>query len=155
MGRSNAVIYEKNVIINFLKEKKVLIDKYLGRDSEYVTEVDFNEIMNWPLDYCSKVIESLGGSLSFLDSDPDICPWCILFNNERHRCIGCQYGMSYGNCKYDKDSKYFKTVYDLRIKLIRDNISKIYSPISRVPGMWELVLKYNKICSDLLPSLEE
>lgn len=149
------------LIINFMLEKKKLIDEFLGKDSKYVTMKDIEELQGWSNSDLSLVAMSLiklvdsHDEITFNFGDADICPWCNLYNSGfGSRCQHCRYNRRNGNCLSDSKSR-----YKLISKSINKKLKEIYgcsswycnSPISHgVPGMEDLVKKYAILFKELV-----
>lgn len=148
------------VIVNFLWEKKGLIEKFTMKDN-YITDTDLDEVHNWPLHYKIKFIQNMVYLKQYTYDrikDNNFCPWCTITNDE---CSTCTYGARHKKCVSDNGSDYVDVV-DLiqrKHKALYGNtaISKEYSipcSIKSVPGMKELILKYSNLCKEILDQIE-
>jgi len=127
------------IIINFLKEKKKLIDVFLGEDSEYIIEEDLSEISEWSLSNCIKTIEVFGNSEEIAKygfGDADICPWCIITD----KCNECSYGNRHGICA---DKSTYMNLCDRIAPKLEGLGYNTYSIMSAIPNMDPLVKRYD------------
>jgi len=147
-----------NILINFLKEKNKLIERYAGKESGYVTKEDLEEIKDLKPWECLAILDSLR------NTDPESCPWCIYrkifgfrtVSEELHilirifNCDNCGYGKRHGIC-----SNEFYNTYD-NVRHILNDKHRIIN-ICSVPGMDELfnktMLKYSKV-TEVLKSIK-
>lgn len=145
-----------NVIIDFLWEKKELIDKYIRNSSNYVTEKDLEEIKKWPIHYKIKIISKLSYLKDYEYAydkikDSDICPWCVITNSE---CVTCTYGVRHRLCGVGR-SNYTKIINSIhsRHKILGNNKADQRS-IKSVPSMEKLIMKYSRICVEILRQMD-
>jgi len=112
-------------LLEFAKRKNKIIKDLVGCDIFW--KEDYKELSKWGESKSKFVLKHLN-----TDSDPDLCPWCIIHSD----CQTCGYGKRHKKCTeraiiFEKDSTYRAIMNKLHYLEI-ESISSIQELINLV-----------------------
>lgn len=128
-----------DILVEFVREKNELINKYICGTSKYVYKSDIEEIKGLPMWMCLKILTKMAETK--FDLDVNICPWCLMKEpTENNNCGYCGYGERHLYCDNKLSTYQYITRAIHRMGEIKyDHCCSITS----IPGMKELVTKTN------------